>query len=1299
VIDEAFGRLLESLGRVSCRSLGNVANVVLTWRKNRITASTSALKSSLSNAMDDKVVNGAELLCCETIISMLRFVTKENMADMEWCSELEQACFSNIMQARGNEEVRAKYSLVLGYLAPFRLQEITAKFKTLVSQFQAKPDAKNQATLEPFISALAHLKLDISSVKNYTEVIQLVTVFVDLIAGTKGKHEELRPMLIQALASMLHPLLAFSRQMPVGVDYTKWFLFVSSTYASLYSKLVDLKHPSESRTPNHPLLVTLLCLQEKEVFVATYSGLADHITQPKTIKKDKKTGDRPNFTFLLEALYTLVDRFLTSEFTDTHLLAQGNFLELVTSRLFDIRDRKLGPLPDESLGWMVDILTKMAVKNPTLTLRDINKLLQNSDAGFLQRKIVGVRALMKVCDAGIDVQENSPTVGEVMSEVFTVLHNDLGVNLLTSAKLVPDDKDPLVVLLCETIACCYYIMPTKIGTTKLFAILASYLIHACPAVRFAAEQCLARILVNRVGLRAPLIQIIAELSLSVSDQKSSVLEISLGKLNEMLAKWTEIASSSEDVLELNISQIEAIAVVFLCSSRAKVRLIAWKTIELLRSLALAVPRGVAAYSSSKKQGDTGAQVRLLTLMEEMESEVIQTFNNDFHFRRIENPTFRRFDNMTFQSLIANEMTVAAQLCWSFCLGALLRVALQLCVDTCVFARNLVVLRYHKVPVVTEKTPTQELHFNLGLWRNYAILIAVTTTRLSFEFDDWLNSHVRGDTNYFATPQLMLQEIVTRTATNPLYQQAGTMALGRIGTALLPTLCSTLDELIVEGKATKKPAARLGARAGATALPQNHLEILSSLYSRAAEGLVEERGILQRDPVLRKYFLTNLAELLKVGIGSSSFFFCLWELTKKKQALNSGPDSFVDVELFPQRYSLLVLARCVAEEMNLVFRGYQHEMDKSLRTQLFQYMTRWAQGASLLDSSPALADQIAAKLKSARLTEKPEDFKQALKDQLQILQFFAVRALGSLVAAPWDPPHTKDSAPVQWLNKNLRETFAVTKAGSNLRMASQDAVGQYLLGNYAQWGCVPMALAQCFTKELDDVSVYISNTWFLALVELFEMRSNVQQQLPELLHLVLSKIGDIQLSIRRNSLKLLQLFSYASGASRWEEYDALAIDSELDDTYRFTQQRLSEKLAEVHEATAPRVFDEMVIRTESMSKVTLDQALDYIVPWLARLKLYLCSESMRSHSLYNMCLLTHLYQGDRPMQIQKLWMTLAEDQGNVDPIIEFLLRVGCRKRNPAFIPLAKKIVIYISRANGEITVSKLVDELQAVDKVE
>lgn len=166
-----------------------------------------------------------------------------------------------------------------------------------------------------------------------------------------------------------------------------------------------------------------------------YSSLADHITANKTIKKDKKTGNRLNFTFLLEALYTLVDHFTMQEFGKSHLLAQGNFLELVTTRLFDIRERKLGALPDESLDWMVKILTRMAQKSPLLTLRDINKLLVSTEAGFMQKKLVGVRALRGICEAGVDVLEHSPTAGEVLSEVFAQVHNDVGTALLTGNKV------------------------------------------------------------------------------------------------------------------------------------------------------------------------------------------------------------------------------------------------------------------------------------------------------------------------------------------------------------------------------------------------------------------------------------------------------------------------------------------------------------------------------------------------------------------------------------------------------------------------------------------------------------------------------------------------------------------------------------------------------------------------------------------------------------------------------------------------------------------------------------------------
>ncbi len=236
--------------------------------------------------------------------------------------------------------------------------------------------------------------------------------------------------------------------------------------------------------------------------------------------QDKRTGTKLNFTYLLESLYLLVDHFTTQEFSKSHLLAQGNFLELVTARLFDIRDRKLGALPDESLEWMERILTRMAQKSPQLTLRDINKLLQTTDAGFMQKKIVGVRSLMRICESGIDVLEHSPTAGEVMSEVMATSHNELGVVLLTGNKPAPsDERDASVVLLCEVISCSYYVPPVKIGTQKLFTMLASYLIHSCASVRAAAEGVLVKFLANRAGLRAPLIQTIAEVPLGISDFK------------------------------------------------------------------------------------------------------------------------------------------------------------------------------------------------------------------------------------------------------------------------------------------------------------------------------------------------------------------------------------------------------------------------------------------------------------------------------------------------------------------------------------------------------------------------------------------------------------------------------------------------------------------------------------------------------------------------------------------------------------------------------------------------------------
>ncbi len=524
--------------------------------------------------------------------------------------------------------------------------------------------------------------------------------------------------------------------------------------------------------------------------------------------------------------------------------------------------------------------------------------------------------------------------------------------------------------------------------------------------------------------------------------KSSILEIALEKLNVFLSAWNEILASgvsNDDAPELNAARVEGVALVFLCSTRAKVRLRAWETIDLVRSLSRAAERGLdgGAGVAGGVVGGAGAGVGgaaggmggggvglaggggagaggvagsaslfpfkaqpLRTVMEELEQDTIQTFNNDLRFRRVENPTFIRYDNMTLQSLVANDSTVTVQLCWTFYLGAALKMALSLCPETAAVARNVVALRYSRVPVVADKTAlNQDSHFNIGLWRNYALLLAATTSGPSFGFDEWISGLSKNlePNSYPTVPSQMFADVVTRTATNPLYQHAGTMALGRVCSASLPLLCSTLEDLLVEGKVSnKKPLTGINRSAkGATTLPVHHWEILSSVYSRASELLVERRGMLRRDAGLCKSFVGHLSELFKYLMGLG--------------------DSPVDLDLFPHRYNLLVLSRTVADELG-------PELDKQLRLSLFTWCKFWSDGATLLDG-PQVQEHILAKLKMLRSTDKPEDFRRMLKEQLHVLQHFAVLAASALISSAWDPPVTHDHFVVAWINKRLREKIA------------------------------------------------------------------------------------------------------------------------------------------------------------------------------------------------------------------------------------------------------------------------------------
>jgi hypothetical protein len=241
----------------------------------------------------------------------------------------------------------------------------------------------------------------------------------------------------------------------------------------------------------------------------------------------------------------------------------------------------------------------------------------------------------------------STNMGEVMSEVVSSVHSELGVALLTTNRAAPADGEPLVTLLCEVLATCYYVTPDKLGLPALFGMLATYLVHVCASVRKKAEEVIFQFMKNRAGLRALLVERIAESTLQISDLKGDVLELALEKLNYFLDEWNKILGgvSNEDAMELNTVRVEGIALVFLCSPLAKVRLRAWETIERVRTLGRVADRGLDGGGGG---GTVFKAEPLRTVMEELEEDIIRTLNEDQRFRRIENPNFKRFINMRLQ---------------------------------------------------------------------------------------------------------------------------------------------------------------------------------------------------------------------------------------------------------------------------------------------------------------------------------------------------------------------------------------------------------------------------------------------------------------------------------------------------------------------------------------------------------------------------------------------------------------------------------------------------------------------------
>ncbi|KAJ1548191.1 Cell morphogenesis protein PAG1, partial [Nowakowskiella sp. JEL0078] len=208
--------------------------------------------------------------------------------------------------------------------------------------------------------------------------------------------------------------------------------------------------------------------------------------------------------------------------------------------------------------------------------------------------------------------------------------------------------------------------------------------------------------------------------------------------------------------------------------------------------------------------------------------------------------------------------------------------------------------------------------------------------------------------------------------------------------------------------------------------------------------------------------------------------------------------------------------------------------------------------------------------------------------------------------------------------------------------------------------------------------------------------------------------------------------------RAEVYEQAAITSTLPIVYKYAQAIISARFAAERAEWSLEMFSEMVMRIEMIQQKGdvsgypqgIRDMLTFMVPWIHNIELSLLADmddtsskntsnasvhtrgsgpdksfsrksTLISSILINLFYLTITFGDDYVTEVENLWVQLVEskeemflDSGEVDEqsikrigeknmniIVMFLLDVGVTKRNPKFIPHAKKVMVYLSRTRA------------------
>lgn len=908
--------------------------------------------------------------------------------------------------------------------------------------------------------------------------------------------------------------------------------------------------------------------------------------------------------------------------------------------------------------------------------------------------------------------------------------------------MIRPERDIIAIQLLQLLLQSIPTVVPKLSIPKLVSILAKYIIHLDKGIEEMSTGALNRLMTWRPDYRPLIISGLADFSTTLSHNRNDLIFTLLFKLGQLFKQWLDIIkppfelprgsrvppSTAADLDSLPVTKIEGIALIFLCSSTSKIRLLSLEILKAVRSVE-SLLRKTTGYTPSSRsfasapivspssasrtaRGTFGpgsfaapnetplSPTRIMDIIDEAGPDVIRSLQSDSrHFSIRSIPAAVK----TIERLAAKD-TREDQSLWSSVLGELLRYFVLLQPEPALLAAYLIQSRLREVkPDDKEIAPDQEEM--LYWWRNYITLECVvlvphfaqllppilsatntsaTTSNNASHLSLPLGGLVAPAHEHHRSAHLS-RELSTSSSTGtsksePSSSNSQILLPKDIFAIILPFLRSNNDML--------REASVMALQRTNFASAELLTESLRS-FEKEFQGDHSDKKRKQKRNRLRLE-VTSIYTSIVESIHQTALCrnpnlkrHLVYFINELQQHLKSNRNLFDMLQL---RYQYCVIVSHLAEELyagTVASKDFHQAKDEiTLRKNAFQLLSTWCSSDIFQDESTK--KHLNSLLSTIKDAEKRKAYINALREHIMVLQFSALTAMSSCLKGPqFDEILTGDQF-FDFVDGFLRHPL------DKVRLLARFMLESFLSGNISQPHVLHTTLNKSYHTDSD-----IANQYFLCLVTLFPEEIVFACSEVTLLHLIVYMIGNSDFHVRRAARELLlMLKSLTNSDEQWLTTIPFVVDSSLPENYERAQLDLSVRLADFHPESAPEMITEMVVRLDMVAPSSKRLLLRSIVPWIEKLEFHAESRQVLDSLMENLLFVTVKYKQDFPREVEQLWTTVARTNRNLQVVIRELISIAMVRQNTEIIPLAKFVCIYLARTASKVVIDTLVAELSA-----